>query len=349
MSGMGRIHGGTDALGAPRYDFSTNTNACGPCPAALAAVQAADATRYPDADYTRLRQALADLHGVDRWRVVLAGSASEFIFRITAWARQSGHSRFWTGPQVYGDYAHAADAWNLQRSSLDQASLVWACEPSSPLGQAHTEWPAWLLQAEALSASAPLRHTVVLDGAYAPLRLSGAPSLNAAQCERVWQLFSPNKALALTGLRAAYAIAPVQARQSAHQLEAMAASWVIGAHGEAMLLAWATDAVPQWLRDCLPTLQAWKTTQQAMLQDLGWQCLPGDANFFCVQPPAGLALGTVLRSLRGQGIKLRDATSLGLPGLARLSVQPPAAQAVLRAALQRAQAVAMDDSMETLQ
>ena len=80
-----RQHGGPDALGVPRFDFSTNSNACGPCPQALAAVQNADATRYPDATYTTLKQQLADFHGVDVARVVLAGSASEFIFRITAW------------------------------------------------------------------------------------------------------------------------------------------------------------------------------------------------------------------------------------------------------------------------
>ena len=32
-------HGGPDALGVPRWDFSTNANACGPCPPALQAVQ----------------------------------------------------------------------------------------------------------------------------------------------------------------------------------------------------------------------------------------------------------------------------------------------------------------------
>ena len=55
-----RTHGGPDAQGAARHDFSTNSNACGPCPAALVAVQQADATRYPDASYTRLRASLAE-------------------------------------------------------------------------------------------------------------------------------------------------------------------------------------------------------------------------------------------------------------------------------------------------
>ncbi len=344
MSTPARIHGGTDALGAARFDFSTNSNACGPCPAALAAVQVADATRYPDADYTQLRQRLAELHGVERWRIVLAGSASEFIFRITAWVRQCGHSRFWTPAQAYGDYAHAADAWSLLRSdTLQEADLVWACEPSSPLGCSCADWPQSLLanagadavhqragaqQAGASSASP----TVVLDCAYAPLRLSGRPSLNAAQADQVWRLYSPNKALCLTGIRAAYAIAPVQGRAAAHQLEAMAPSWVVGVHGEAMLLAWTTDAVQTWLGLCLPTLAAWKAQQVAMLQDLGWQCLPSEANFFCALPPASTDVPRLLHHLRSQGIKLRDATSLGLSGHVRLSAQPPEAQQALRAA-----------------
>ena len=42
------LHGGPDAAGIPVFDFSTNSNACGPCPEALHAVQVADATRYPD-------------------------------------------------------------------------------------------------------------------------------------------------------------------------------------------------------------------------------------------------------------------------------------------------------------
>ena len=52
------LHGGPDAAGVPVFDFSTNSNACGPCPEALHAVQSADATRYPDPAYTALRAAL---------------------------------------------------------------------------------------------------------------------------------------------------------------------------------------------------------------------------------------------------------------------------------------------------
>lgn len=328
-----RIHGGTDAQGAARFDFSTNSNACGPCPHVLAAVQAADASRYPDAAYTALRQSLAAFHGVQPWRVVLAASASEFIFRITAWVARQGGRGVWLPPAAYGDYAHAAQAWGLERAQAqDGAALVWACEPSSPLGQAHAPWPEGLLR----SGHGAAGQTLVLDCAYAPLRLSGQASLNAAQLDAVWHVFSPNKALALTGVRAAYAIAPLLGEQAAAQLEAMAPSWPVGAHGQALLLAWTQPDIQAWLAQCLPTLAAWKSAQVQMLHGLGWECLPSDANFFCAKPPASVDLGALLAQLRAQGIKLRDATSLGLPGFVRVSAQPPAAQAALHDALQRA-------------
>lgn len=340
-----RIHGGPDALGVPRFDFSTNSNACGPCPIAFSTVQQVDATHYPDASYVELRQQLAAFHGVDVQRVLLAASASEFIFRITAWiAQQSGKEGRATDKvclpaHSYGDYAQAAQAWGLGLTAPpDSAQLVWACEPSSPLGGAHTDWPRWLMdmntgrnnalsvRAEPAEALAPL----VLDRAYEPLRLSGAPSLSATQLAQVWQLWTPNKALGLTGVRAAYAIAPLGAQAAVAALERLCPSWPVGAHGVAMLQAWVQPAVQAWLAESLQTLTAWKTRQITVLQALGWTCLPSETPFFCARP--GQALD--LQGLRAASIKLRDTASFGLPGHVRLSVQPPVAQDALALALQ---------------
>jgi histidinol-phosphate aminotransferase len=308
-----RLHGGPDAAGAAQFDFSTNSNACGPCPMAWAAVQAADATRYPDPQYTALKSALARHHRVDPWRVVLAGSASEFIFRISAWVRQVGGSRVHLPQHAYGDYGHAAQAWGLtQASDPDAADLVWACDPASPTGQNHLGWPRNLE-----------RSTVVLDGAYAPLRLSGEPALSSTRCESVWQLFSPNKALGLTGVRAAYAIAPLQAQTAVAALDAMAPSWVLGAHGVAMLHSWTAPDTQVWVTQSLGTLREWKRNQVSALEKAGWTVKSSDANFFCAQPPEGRDLSVLLPTLRAHGIKLRDTTSFGLPGWARLGVLPP--------------------------
>ena len=323
------MHGGPDALGVPLHDFSTNSNACGPCPLALAAVQAADASRYPDASYTALRAALADWHGVAPGRLLPAGSASEFIFRISAWVgRRAGSAGppVWQPQHAFGDYAAAAAACGLPLRHDDGgegAALVWACEPSSPLGQAHTRWPG-----------ATNGGTVVLDSAYAPLRLSGSASLGPAQRDRVWQLYSPNKALGLTGVRAAYAIAPPGHEAAVAQLDALAPSWVLGSHGVAMLQAWVQAPVQGWLANSLTTLRRWKALQIELLTGAGWTCLPSEANFFCARPPPGTTVPAWCQALRAQGIKLRDTGSFGLPGLVRLGVLPPGAQAALLAAIE---------------
>lgn len=177
-------------------------------------------------------------------------------------------------------------------------------------------------------------NTVVLDSAYAPLRLGGTPSLSEAQRAKVWPLFSPNKALGLTGVRAAYAIAPFDAQQAATQLHALAPSWVLGAHGVALLMAWTQADTQDWLHSSLQTLRGWKQRQVQALQALGWTVQPSDTPFFCAQPLLGVDAVVLCAQLRTQGIKLRDATSFGLPGWVRLGVLPPQAQDALRAALQ---------------
>lgn len=317
-------HGGPDTLGVPRWDFSTNANACGPCPMALAAVQQADARHYPDPAYTALRESLAAFHAVDAARIVLAGSASEFIGRFTAWVAREGGQRVWLPSLAYGDYAHAAHAWKFERMHDPvRAHLAWLCEPSSPLGQAEPF-------ARRVVASGA---QVVLDRAYEPLRLSGRCRLEPVALQQVWQLWTPNKAMGLTGVRGAYAIAPERAVAQARALDQLAPSWPLGAHAVALLDAWVSPTAQDWLAQSLDTLRIWKTEQLDLLDHLGWTVLPGDANYVCGKPPRPLDAP----ALRAAGIKLRDTTSFGLPGHWRLGVLPPEAQAALRTALHRAE------------
>ena len=343
MAEAGRLHGGPDAFGVPRFDFSTNSNACGPCPAALVAVQAVDPTRYPDPGYQALREALAAFHQVAVERIVLAGSASEFIFRISALvAQRAGAMQSWSSdselPQRlprpaavhlplfhYGDYAQAACAWGLQAvTDPAEADLLWACDPSSPFGQSHD---GLAQQVEALHSDQML----VLDCAYRPLRLEGRLALDVDGPNRVWQLWTPNKALGLTGVRAAYAIAPRGAGDQVEALQALAASWPVGAHGVAMLQAWTQPAAQDWLAASLETLRGWKSRQLDLCHTLGWQTRPSDANYFVARPECSDSpdLAADLERLRAHGIKLRDATSFGLPGAVRLGVLAPEAQDAL--------------------
>lgn len=325
-----QVHGGTDALGVPLHDFSTNRNACGPCPQAVAALQAANAAQYPDPAYTQLRQRLAQFHGVQARQVIMAGSASEWIHRITMHAARQGGVCVTVPQHHYGDYAHAAAVWRLPvvargSAGADRCGLHWACAPSSPLGQDDAGLQDWALPAQR-------NEWRVLDCAYAPLRLQPAPALQELQ--QVWQMWTPNKALGMTGVRAAYVIAPPQVSASElAALHALAPSWVVGAHGVAMLEAWVTPAVQSWLAQSLVCLQAWKAQQLALCAQVGWQVVEGhQANYMVARWPAQrqAAMAQDLAALRAKGIKLRDCSSFGLPGYVRLGVLPPASQQALQ-------------------
>ena len=313
-------HGGPDALGVPLHDFSTNANACGPCPVALAAVQRADHSRYPDPAYTALRERLAAFHGVAVGRIVLAASASEFIHRITAYAARSGLRHAVLPAHGYGDYARAASLWGLGAAQDGAPALHWACEPASPLGTADEALVQWVTSSALPGA---LR---VLDCAYAPLRLDGAAPAPPAD---VWQLWTPNKALSLTGVRAAYAIAPEGDFAQAAAVRALAPSWPVGADGVALLDAWIRAPAQAWLAQSLTTLRGWKAQQTALCTALGWAVFPGSlANYFTARWPVADA-AAALQALRAQGIKLRDCASFGLPGHVRLGVLAPHAQQAL--------------------
>ena len=142
----------------------------------------------------------------------------------------------------------------------------------------------------------------------------------------------------MTGVRAAYAIAPEHAAEAELQaLNALAPSWVVGSHGVAMLQAWVTDEVQQWLQQSRGTLSRWKAQQLALCERLGWQVLPGhQANYFVARLPMD-DIAAFLSVLREKGIKLRDCESFGLSGHVRLGVLPPVSQAALEQACKRIQ------------
>lgn len=322
-----RIHGGTDEHGPAPFDFSSNANAVGPCPSVLNALERVDMMRYPDPNYTALRAALANFHEVDEYRIVIAGSASEFIQRITTCQWRKGCSSYWVPEHAYGDYAMAAEVWDMERvSNASQAGLVWLCNPSSPLGQAES--------AEVLGIVKMHTDVVgILDCAYEPLCLDEPVRTALQQRDHLWQLWSPNKALGMTGIRGAYAIAPVDEKRAPRALDSIAPSWLLGAHGQAMLHAWTLPETQEWLAESRSVLAQWKLELLDCLHEHGWQTLPSSASFLCAWPPCEIDDA----QLRLHGVKLRNATSFGLPGWWRICAQNPRATAALSTALQHAQ------------
>lgn len=333
-------HGGPDGGPPIPHDFSTNANPLGPPPGLAAALRELDRRRYPDPQYRALRERLARWHGVAPERVLPTAGTSEAIRRLTLAALQQGVGSVWVPRPGYGDYAAAANALGLRVCEFAEAdelldglraeealALLWLCEPCNPTGRS-------LLAAywSALVRVAAQRSLVVaLDLAYEPLRLEEASGVPLALTQQAWRCFSPNKALCLTGVRAGYLVAPAHdALGLLPCVEALAPSWVLSAEGAALLEALPFAATQDWLAQSRAQLQRWGQDQREALASLGWQQQPSVTNFWLARPvEQGAALQQRLARLREQGVKLRDATSFGLPGWVRVSVQPPLSQQAL--------------------
>ena len=320
------IHGGADAGPAVLHDFSSNANPLGPPPQLWQAVQQAERRSYPDPHYLALRQRLGAAHMTDAERVVPTAGGSEAIRRLTLAARLQGLHRVWVPQPGFGDYAVAAQALgmevrpyvNVSELPAEAPALIWICEPRNPTG---ASLDAAALDALVRRAPASL---IAVDQAYEPLRLLGEAAPIPAAC---WQLHCPNKALGLTGVRAAYLLAPAQDETWSRMLS-LAASWVLSAEGQVMLMHWHDAATQAWLAEARLQLRDWAAAQRAMLAELGWRQLPSCTPFWLARPARPLP------DLRAQGIKLRDASSFGLPGWVRIATLPPASQQTLMEALQ---------------
>jgi len=319
------IHGGTDSGPTPRYDFSTNANSLGPDPHALAAVQAADPSHYPDPLYTSLHDALAEFHQVPPEHVAVGGGTSELIHRLTRWRYLRGPMLIL--PPTFSEYARAAQPAELPllRASsgeaflrlLPKATLAFLCVPNNPTGEIYD------FIEEAAHIAERHRIALVLDLAYYYL-LPDPPRLPS----NTWRLHSPNKTHGLTGVRAGYLIAP----QSLVHFRNLAPSWVVGVHGEALLRAVMQEASQAWLARSRQELWQLRSQLAEGLRQQGLEVRESPANFLLVKVGRATA---VARQLHSMGFRVRDCTSFGLPEWLRLSAQPAAAQAELLEALPR--------------
>jgi histidinol-phosphate aminotransferase len=319
------VHGGTGSGAEPRYDFSSNANPLGPCPAVLEAVRRADVTRYPDPFYVRVRECLASYHGVSPERVVVGAGASELILRLI----QCSTGAVQQLAPTFGEYSRGALVAGRKlvsvqapaaflRAQSRHPGIGFVCWPNNPTGE---RCPLDFVSAAA--AAGPL----VIDLAYAAMCESAVITDIEAAGARAFRLYSPNKAHGLTGVRGAYVITPRAGRRLALQ----APSWVIGRDAEAMLSACVQLRARTWLGSTIPRFATWRKELSHALRECGLAVRESPTTFLMAQ--VGNA-ARVTQRLREQRIRVRDATSFGLREWIRVSAQGPQARRALLAALQ---------------
>jgi histidinol-phosphate aminotransferase len=320
--------------------LSSNENSLGPSPNVRAAIAAAagGVHRYPET--TELRALLAESAGVATERVILGNGSDEICYLIATLFIGPGArvvlsqpcyrideivTRVQLGEPAFvplRDGRH--DVRGLAEAAAD-AAVLWLPTPHNPTGTALAPGELeWLLDA------APADCLVVLDEAY---RSYADPELRPdieALLERhpnlvVQRTFS--KAQALAGLRVGYAFASLEVAEA---IERIRPPFNVNAAGVAAARAALADS--GWADWSVALVRRERERLQALLEQLGWQHHPSQANFVTLRPPAPERL---VDALAAESISVRDGRDLGIDGWVRVTVGSPAQMAIVRRAFSR--------------
>lgn len=286
-----------------------------------------------------LVEAIAEARGVNPANILPGAGSSDLIFRaLRQWLTPI--SRVLILDPTYGEYAHVlervigchVDRLQLERANgyavnLDQLTaalakrydLIVLVNPNSPTGRhiARADLEGVLRQAPAATRiwidETYVEYASDADrepGAFGPASSSSSsPSLErfAAQSENVIVCKSMSKVYALSGARVAYLCA------GAHQLEELRAitpPWVVSLPAQVAAVRALAD--PQYYAARYRETHALRTDLAHSLASLGWDVLPGIANFLlCHLPPRSPHAELVVSACREHGLFMRNAALMG--------------------------------------
>jgi histidinol-phosphate aminotransferase len=195
--------------------LASNEGAFGPLPAAVAAFEAAagELNRYPDAGGLRLREAIAERHGVPVGQVVLGNGADELIRLCAVATLDAGDSAAFPWPS-FPSYVSAAacseaeairtPVGDLHALRESGAKLIYIANPNNPTGTMVARD-----ELRALLDGLPPDVLVVLDEAYAEYadEEPEGPALLREGRAPLCVLRTFSKVYGLAALRVGYALA----------------------------------------------------------------------------------------------------------------------------------------------
>jgi histidinol-phosphate aminotransferase len=308
--------------------LASNEGPFGPLPAAVAAFEAAapELNRYPDGGAMRLREALADRHGVALEQIVLGNGADELI-RLAAVATLDAGDRAifpWPSFASYPTSAAAAGAEGvavpLSQRAFDLEAILAACDGAKLVYLANPNNPTGTLTAaqdvRAFLEALPAGVLCVLDEAYAEYAdpVPEGIALVREGRERLCVLRTFSKVYGLAALRVGYAVA---SPEIADALDRVRPIFNVNQPAQEAALAslHETEAVQRRV--------AHTREQRDKLFDTlartGLEPIRSHANFVYADVPDGDGEGFAQRLLE-RGFIVRALGGFGAPGAVRVTV-----------------------------
>lgn len=287
--------------------LNTNEHPLGPAPGVLAAIREAadDSLRlYPDPDARALKQALAELHGLDTAQLFVGNGSDEVLAH--AFFGLLDHGRPVLFPDVtYSFYPVYCGLYGLEarRVPLDDQFAVRIddyrvanggivlANPNAPTGR-----PLALAQIERLLEANP-DSVVLVDEAYVDFGGESAVRL----IDRFPQLLvvrTFSKSRSLAGLRVGYAMGHAGLIEALERIKNCFNSYPLDRLAIAAALASVRDN--DWFERSCAAVIAERETMSARLRSRGFEVLPSCANFVFARHPGhdGAALQAALRERR---------------------------------------------------
>jgi histidinol-phosphate aminotransferase len=314
--------------------LSSNENPLGTSASAAAAFETAETTlsRYPDANATALREAIAAHHGLDPARVI-HGTGSDEILHLAAGAYAGagdevlyvkyGFSvydiaarRVGATPVVASDRDYATDVDALLAAVTERTRVVFIANPNNPTG---TYTPRG--EIARLHAGLPGDVLLVVDQAYAEYlaedERDGAFELaQSAANVLVTRTFS--KIHGLAAERIGWGYGPAAAIDAMHRIRApfnvttAGQKAAIAALGDGDFVTHSRAHNAQWL--------AWFSAQIGSLGNAGLRAIPSRANFLLVLFEGRLTAEQAYQGLMDQGFIVRWLPGQGLPHGLRITI-----------------------------
>ncbi len=326
------VPGESKAEGSNRVTkLSANENPHGPSKRALEAYHAAAETLalYPLSDHTELREAIAEVHGIDASRII-CGVGSDEVIRWLCYAYAGPGDEVIHTEHGFGMYSIAArgagatpveapeterriDIDAILAAAGDATKLVFIANPNNPTGTLLT--PEDLTR---LAEGLPSHTLLVLDGAYAefvtaPGYDAGLSLVESRDNTVMTRTFS--KAYGLGGLRIGWGYGP------AHVIDALQR-----VRDPFNLSQAALDTATAAVRDqnhigfCRAENARLRTWLAAELAKLGLPSDPSEANFILIRFPTTVQAEACDAALRAHGVIVRRVGSYKLPHCLRISI-----------------------------
>ncbi|MEO1282897.1 MAG: histidinol-phosphate transaminase, partial [Pseudomonadota bacterium] len=312
--------------------LSSNETPLGPSPAALQAYRdAADALeRYPDGQATKLREAIAQVHGLKADQIICGAGSDELLNLLAAAYLGPGDEAIYSehGFLVYRIAILANGATPVIAPEIDlttdvdailarvtpKTRMVFIANPNNPTGSV---LPA--AEVERLRAGLPDDIILVLDGAYAEYVEGDDYTDGAELVERTNTVMTRtfSKIHGLAALRLGWAYAPPPMIDVMNRIRG---PFNVGSPALAAGEAAVRDTAH--VESAILHNSKWLPRLTEEITRLGLTVTPSVANFVLIHVPnrLGRSAADLDAYLKSQAILLRRVTGYGFPDALRMSI-----------------------------